>query len=684
MTLTTTTSRVAYPGAGRTGPFPFFFKIFAPSDLLVTKRLDSGAETTLVYINDYSVTGAGSAAGSVTLVTALTVGETLTIRRSVHITQDTSMENRGADFPSTIEDEFDKLVMISQGQQDQLDRSLKLSETYDPAAYSMNSIVPGLAGQVLGWANRSQITNMNVSAGAVVLPGQGRTVPSLSSYLANNAVFNVKDYGAVVNGIADDTTAINNTIAAASAAGGGTVLIPGFTKISATISITTPDITVVSWGTSGGVIPSTAAFNLFTLGPAAHRTKFTALWFKGASVDATTRQWAVYTNALAAPDDVEIASCVFGNYSLAGASLNDGIKIDGGNNWSVHHCTFRYFYLDISGTGYGILCGTTNKLHAYENNFLGNVAALRGRHAVYLSGGCTYCNVHNNVVEQYLEDAFPIYSLNYQTANTENHIHDNHIIGGGEGLAETAAISVDGKSSRNVIENNLIDGFNGFGVLVDAIGYVAMTDGNIVRENHIWNVKWAGIMNFGAQGTAILNNDIRDVSQLGANNYAGIYLRTSGAQVSDRVTVKGNKCRGTLIRSGLDAFDANQTNITIADNFFPDGVTSKLENCNTVRGQNMDFGLSPVSADRGDTSLTIQVGNDSEIQTFARTLSVNRTITLSTASAYNGARFRIVRTGLGAFTLAVGALKTIPSATAAFVDVMFNGSAWVLTGYGTL
>lgn len=43
-----------------------------------------------------------------------------------------------------------------------------------------------------------------------------------------------------------------------------------------------------------------------------------------------------------------------------------------------------------------------------------------------------------------------------------------------------------------------------------------------------------------------------------------------------------------------------------------------------------------------------------------------------------------MRAGLGAFTLDVGGLKIIPSATAAWVDVEFTGSAWVLTGYGTL
>jgi hypothetical protein len=84
------------------------------------------------------------------------------------------------------------------------------------------------------------------------------------------------------------------------------------------------------------------------------------------------------------------------------------------------------------------------------------------------------------------------------------------------------------------------------------------------------------------------------------------------------------------------------------------------------------------------TSLTVAAGIDQETQRFATTLTANRTVTLSSTGAWNGAKFRIVRTGLGAFTLDVGGLKTIASATAAYVDVAFTDTAWVLTGYGAL
>ena len=87
-------------------------------------------------------------------------------------------------------------------------------------------------------------------------------------------------------------------------------------------------------------------------------------------------------------------------------------------------------------------------------------------------------------------------------------------------------------------------------------------------------------------------------------------------------------------------------------------------------------------ADRGDTSVTLNAGTDAEIQRFATALTANRTITLG--SGFAGAKFRIVRTGLGAFTLAVGAVKTLPAGTAAWADVGHDGTGWFLSAQGVL
>lgn len=94
--------------------------------------------------------------------------------------------------------------------------------------------------------------------------------------------------------------------------------------------------------------------------------------------------------------------------------------------------------------------------------------------------------------------------------------------------------------------------------------------------------------------------------------------------------------------------------------------------------------LGSISADKGDNSVTLRVGIEKEVQRFQTNLTSNRTVTLSTTAAYNGAKFKIVRSGLGAGTLDVGGLKTLPAATAAWCEVGFRDGSWVLTGYGLL
>lgn len=210
MAVSSTTTRNDYLGAGSVGPYAYTFRIFAATDLVVTKRATSGTETTLLYPSGYTVSGVGdTAGGAVTLSTALAVGETLTIQRELPLTQATSLRNAGAYLASAHEDQLDRLVMIDQQQQDALDRTLKLGPTLDPDDYDLILPAPETGKVLTGTGTGFTMTTLDSSA--VSLPGNGRTVTTLSAYLANNADFNPKDWGALGAGT-NDAAAIQATI----------------------------------------------------------------------------------------------------------------------------------------------------------------------------------------------------------------------------------------------------------------------------------------------------------------------------------------------------------------------------------------------------------------------------------------------------------------------------------------
>ncbi len=76
---------------------------------------------------------------------------------------------------------------------------------------------------------------------------------------------------------------------------------------------------------------------------------------------------------------------------------------------------------------------------------------------------------------------------------------------------------------------------------------------------------------------------------------------------------------------------------------------------------------------------------DGTVLLYNTALTVARTVTLTTAGAFAGMTWRVVRQAgaTGAFDLDVGGLKTL-SAAGQWCDVAFDGSAWVLVANGSL
>ena len=130
-TVSTTAPRNDYIGNGATATYSYTFRIFSSSDLRVTKRDTSGAETALILTTDYTVTGVNRASGgTITLLAGnLPSGYTLTIRFDRTPQQSTDLRNQGSFFAETHETKFDELTRYIQALTDVVDRSLHLPET---------------------------------------------------------------------------------------------------------------------------------------------------------------------------------------------------------------------------------------------------------------------------------------------------------------------------------------------------------------------------------------------------------------------------------------------------------------------------------------------------------------------------------------------------------------------------
>ncbi|MES3382695.1 hypothetical protein QDQ89_12285 [Enterobacter hormaechei] len=115
MTVSTEVDHNDYTGNGVTTAFPYTFRIYKKSDLLVTViDLDDNI-TELVLDTNYTVTGAGTyQGGNVVLGAPLQNGWKISISRELPVTQETDLRNQGKFFAEVHEDAFDKLTMLIQ------------------------------------------------------------------------------------------------------------------------------------------------------------------------------------------------------------------------------------------------------------------------------------------------------------------------------------------------------------------------------------------------------------------------------------------------------------------------------------------------------------------------------------------------------------------------------------------
>lgn len=151
MTVETSISKSGpYAGAGTTGPFTVNFRFLDQTHLRVI-RTDNTGEHVLTLTTDYTVAGVGNPTGSVTLVVALPVGQTLTIIRNVPKTQEADYVQND-DFPAeSHENALDKLTMITQQINEVVDRTVTFPASDSASATAELPIASIRANNLLGF-----------------------------------------------------------------------------------------------------------------------------------------------------------------------------------------------------------------------------------------------------------------------------------------------------------------------------------------------------------------------------------------------------------------------------------------------------------------------------------------------------------------------------------------------------
>ena len=184
---------------------------------------------------------------------------------------------------------------------------------------------------------RALLLTGGVSLGATA-PEARAAIDAVSAPMALSTPFyNVFDYGAVGNGVTDDTQHIQDAINAAAASGGGTVLLPAAQyRVGGSLTITSNGITISGVNTKASIlkVPNTSSANTIS--------------FSGCS-GCVVRSLAISSTGRTIGTAIKLNNC--NSTVIEDVDMEyqfSGLMIDGG---VVHRINRGYWIINSGGTG---------------------------------------------------------------------------------------------------------------------------------------------------------------------------------------------------------------------------------------------------------------------------------------------------------------------------------------------